>query len=102
MAGPRRAACWLRAGNRIPSKFQGDFMTYVFIGAFSQAPDSNIKLTRFGQRVELPADIAADTTHPRGLPCIPAEAFDKLGFTEAELKKYGVSDTHEKAPAEFL
>lgn len=61
-----------------------------------------MKLTRFGQRVELPEDIGEQTKHRRGLPCIPAEEFDKLGFTADELRKYGVAASHENAPADFL
>jgi hypothetical protein len=76
--------------------------TFVFLGAYSEVLGAGIKLTRFGQRVDLPPEIAEDTKHPRGLPCIPAESFDTLGFTVDELRKFGVADTHDRAPAEFL
>jgi hypothetical protein len=77
-------------------------MTVVFLGAYSEVLGAGIKLTRFGQRVDLPPEIAEETKHPRGLPCIPAEDFDKIGFTADELKRYGVADSHANAPAEFL
>lgn len=75
-------------------------MTYVFIGGTAEAP--NIKLTRFGQRVELPPDLAAETAHDGGLICIPAELFDPLmaefKIDEAGLKKYGLAAMHGNAP----
>ncbi len=79
-------------------------MTFVFVGAYSEVLGAGIKLTRFGERVELSPEMAEATMHPRGLPCIPAEAFDaiKPGFTAEELRKYGPAATHENAPAEFL
>lgn len=80
--------------------------TFVFLGSFSQVlsetPGESIKLTRFGQRVELSDDAAEQTRHPRGLPVIPAEDFDALGFTADDLRKFGAAQSHENAPAEFL
>lgn len=93
-------------------------MTYVFLGSLSEvhAPGTaGIKLTRFGQRVELTEELAEQTKQHGGLPCIPAEQFDALGFTPAELKKYALAASHDryeigpdgkllifKAPEEFL
>jgi len=77
-------------------------MTFVFLGALSEVLGAGIKLTRFGQRIELPPELADETKRHGGLPCIPAEQFDALGFTEAELKQFGVADSHAQAPAEFL
>lgn len=77
-------------------------MTFVFLGGVSEVIGAGIKLTRFGQRVELPPEIAEETKHPRGLPCIPAADFDAIGFSDAELKQWGVAATHENAPPEFI
>lgn len=74
-------------------------MTFVFLGAYSEVLGANLKLTRFGQRVDLPAEIADDTRRDGGLICIPAEAFDALGFTQAELDAYPTPASH--ANAEF-
>ena len=76
--------------------------TFVFLGAYSEVLGAGIKLTRFGQRVELPPDVAEETKVAGGLPCIPAEQFDTAGFTAAELQKYGPAASHENAPPEFL
>lgn len=93
-------------------------MTFVFLGSISEvhAPGTaGIKLTRFGQRIDLPEELAEQTKMHGGLPCIPAEQFDGLGFTPAELKKYALAASHDrheiapdgrllvfKAPDEFL
>lgn len=82
-------------------------MTYVFVGSYSEAP--NIKLTRFGQRVELPPELAEETAHDGGLPCIPAEAFDALlkdtGIDDKALAKWGAAalsgNTPKAAGADF-
>ena len=76
--------------------------SFVFLGAFSEVLGAGIKLTRFGQRVELPPDIAAETKRGGGLIAIPADRFDALGFTPDELQKFGPAATHANAPAEFL
>jgi hypothetical protein len=75
--------------------------TYVFLGAFSEVLGAGIKLTRFGQRVELPSEIADETKLRGGLPCIPADQFDAIGFTPEELRKYGPAAAQENAPADF-
>ena len=76
--------------------------TFVFLGAYSEVLGAGIKLTRFGQRVELPPDLADETKVAGGLPCIPAEQFDAIGFTAEELQKYWPAASHENAPPEFL
>lgn len=76
--------------------------TFVFLGSVSELPEAGIKLTRFGQRAELPDEIAEQIKHRRGLPCIPAEDFDALGFTAEELRKYNLWDKHENASPEFI
>ena len=76
--------------------------TFVFLGAYSEVLGAGIKLTRFGQRVDLPPDLADETKVAGGLPCIPAEQFDAIGFTPDELQKYWAAATHENAPPEFL
>lgn len=76
-------------------------MTFVFLGTVSEVWGHGIKLTRFGERVELPEDVAAETKIHGGLPCITAEDFDAIGFTADELKRYSVSATHDAAPLSF-
>ena len=62
-------------------------MTFVFVSrSISEVLGAGIKLTRYGQRIELPPELAEETKHRRGLPCIPAADFDALKFTDAELK----------------
>jgi hypothetical protein len=75
--------------------------TFVFLGALSEVLGAGIKLTRFGQRVELLPDLADETKRAGGLPCIPAVEFDAIGFTPEQLRKFGPTATHENAPAEF-
>ena len=77
-------------------------MTFVFLGAHSEVLGAGIKLTRFGERVELPPEIADETKVAGGLPCIPADQFDAIGFTADELRKYGPTAAHGSAPPEFL
>ena len=76
--------------------------TFVFLGAYSEVLGAGIKLTRFGQRVDLPPEIADETKLAGGLPCIPTDQFDAIGFTAEELRKYGPAAAHENAPPEFL
>lgn len=76
--------------------------TFVFLGAYSEVLGTGIKLTRFGQRVELPENVAAETKLHGGLPCIPADKFDGLKFTDDELKRFGAAASHTNAPAEFI
>ncbi len=76
-------------------------MTYVFLGAISEVLGAGIKLTRFGQRVELPPQIAEETKMHGGLPCIPAEQFDAIfdpkdPNTAKWLKKYAVASSHDR------
>lgn len=72
--------------------------TFVFLGTYALFEGLN----RFGQRIELSPEAAKETKHPRGLPAIPAEEFDALGFSPEELRKFGPAETHANAPAEFL
>jgi hypothetical protein len=76
--------------------------TFVFLGGVSEVLGAGIKLTRFGERVELPPDLAAETKLHGGLPCIPAAAFDALGFSDDDLKRYGPTAAHGNAPEAFL
>lgn len=76
--------------------------TYVFIGTYSEALVGGVRLTEFGQRIELTEDLGATTVEPGGLICIPAADFDALGFTPSELAKWKKTATHGRAPAEFL
>jgi hypothetical protein len=62
-------------------------MTFVFVSrSVSEVLGAGIKLSRFGQRVELASPFAEETKLHGGLPCIPAEEFDAINFTDAELK----------------
>lgn len=82
--------------------------TFVFIGSLSEtmavgkgAPRS-VRLTEYGQRVELDDQIAAECDEAGGLVAIPAADFDALGFDPKDLKKFKKVSSHERAPAEFL
>ena len=75
---------------------------YVFLGGVSEVLGAGIKLTRFGERVELPPDLAAETKLHGGLPCIPAVEFDALGFAAEDLKRYGPAAAHVNATEAFL
>ena len=44
--------------------------TFVFLGAYSEVLGAGIKLTRFGQRVELPPEFADETKVAGGLPSL--------------------------------
>jgi hypothetical protein len=76
-------------------------LSYVFLGGVSEVLGAGIKLTRFGQRIELPPEIAEETKKQGGIPAIPAEQFDALGFTPQELEKYGPAAAMANAPPEF-
>jgi hypothetical protein len=75
--------------------------TFVFLGAHSEVLGAGIKLTRFGQRVDLPPDLAEQTKMHGGLPCIPVEQFDAIfdpkdPQTALWLKKYAVASSHDR------
>jgi len=80
--------------------------TFVFLGTISEVPAARIKLTQFGQRVELTADLAEGTKEDGGLLCIPASDFDPLveecGVNAKTLAKFGKAAAQANAPKEFM
>lgn len=75
-------------------------MTYVFLGTYTEIY-GHARLTDFGQRVDLPEEIAKDAI-AGDCAMIPAEEFDAIGFTPDELRKFAKASSHGNAPAEFL
>lgn len=70
-------------------------MTYVFLGSFAEVIGAGIKLTRFGQRVELPPDVAEQTKRKGGLIAIPAAEFDAIkAVDEADKKRQALEILH--------
>lgn len=59
------------------------------------------RLESFGQTIELDEALAADAIRG-GAALLPDAQFDALGFTDSELSDYGISASHQFAPAEFL
>jgi hypothetical protein len=57
-------------------------------------------LTRFGQLVELPDDLAKHAI-AEGVALIKPSDFDEIGFTPDELKKFANPDTHVRATDSF-
>lgn len=80
---------------------------YVFVGthceiAHEKPPfPQGIKLTKFGQHVEMPDDLAKHVID-QGAHLMPQEDFDKLGFTKDELHRHKDVKTHKQASQEFL
>ena len=69
-------------------------MTYVFLGGLTEAPIVG-RLTQFGQRFEVTPEQAKEFIERNGgIPAIPADRFDSVGFTEPELKKYPSAASH--------
>lgn len=75
-------------------------MKLRFIGSSSNVGD--IALRRFGQAFELAEDVAEDVLAARRCPVLPETVFQKIGFTEEELRIYSNPGTHADAPAAFL
>jgi len=75
--------------------------SYRFIGSHCEIWDTKYVFTRFGQLVEIPDDLAQDAI-AHGAALVPAKTFDALSFTPDELKKFGKTGLHAKAPADFL
>lgn len=75
-------------------------MTFVFCGSQSVI-GGVVELKAFGQRVELEESIARDAI-VGGCSLLPAEEFDAIGFTDAELKRFGDVHARASAPAEFV
>lgn len=70
-------------------------------GAEAEIWDSGFKFTKFGQLVEMPDDMAAIAKAGK-ISIIPAEEFDKLGFTPEDLKKFTRFESHRSAPIDFI
>lgn len=75
-------------------------MTFVFCGSQSVI-GGVVELKAFGQRVDLEEGIARDAIIG-GCPLLPVEEFDAIGFTDAELKRFGDVHARAAAPAEFV
>jgi hypothetical protein len=74
---------------------------YVFLGFESVV--GTVKLTRFGQTIELPEDVA-DREIFNNVPILPAAKFDAIFNTEelkADLVKFHAAPLHEQASPEF-
>jgi hypothetical protein len=79
-------------------------MTLKFIG--TEAEIGGKKLTALGQEFDLPAAEAkdailgagAETGYAGAVAALPADQFDALGFTDAELKRYAYPGARERAP----
>ncbi|MGE5568544.1 MAG: hypothetical protein ACM3S5_05845 [Rhodospirillales bacterium] len=73
---------------------------YHFVGSYTEIGGGRIKLERFGQRVELPDDLA-DNIVKGGGAILPEAEFNQLGFTEQELSLYAYPGQWEGAPEAF-
>jgi len=74
-------------------------MQYVFVGTESFI--GAIKLHRFGQVVELPAELAGGA-QIGGCPIVSKPAFDSVRFTAEDLQRYTDVGSHAGATPEFL
>jgi hypothetical protein len=73
---------------------------YRFVGVECKIGDAELKT--IGQKIELPDEQATDLIrHPRGAAIIPDDEFSAIGFTDAELQRYGRKGSQVNAPAEF-
>lgn len=72
---------------------------YRFVG--TEATVGDRKLSRLGDVVELTDEEAKGVFGPTGLPAVPDEAFEAIGFTAVELAKYGTFGARVNAPADF-
>lgn len=73
--------------------------TYRFLGTASDI-GGYPALRSFGQKIELPDDIAADAVRGN-LPIIPESQFAALGFTDEELQKYQTPVSRRTATQSF-
>lgn len=73
---------------------------YHFVGSYCEIGGGRIKLDRFGQRVELPAELAENVVKGGGA-ILPEEDFAKFGFTEQELSLYAYPGQWSDAPEAF-
>lgn len=75
-------------------------MQLVFVGTQAAIMDTPFQFDRFGQRVEMPDQLAAEKI--QDVPLIPAADFDAIGFTNSELSAYSDPETWRSAPESFL
>jgi hypothetical protein len=76
--------------------------TYRFLGLSTEIGE--IKLTKFGQAIELPDELARQVigSHESGGAAIlPNTEFEELGFTEQELSLYASPISHGQANESF-
>jgi len=74
---------------------------YRFVGTFAEFPLTGIRLTEYGQQIELTDEQARSAALSR-CAIVPEEEFHSAGHTEDELKKFNLTALHPGAPAEFL
>lgn len=75
-------------------------MTYRFLGTYAEI--GNLRMERFGERVEMPKAEAEAAVRDRDAALIPDDAFAKLGITDAELLQHYTVGLHSLAPADFI
>jgi hypothetical protein len=75
-------------------------MTFRFVGNASDIGEG-IRLTNFGQAVELSDELAREAALG-GCALVPDAEFQAIGFTDKELVAYASAGSHERAPADFL
>ncbi|MFN3323418.1 MAG: hypothetical protein ACK5AZ_07980 [Bryobacteraceae bacterium] len=74
--------------------------TYRFVGSYCEIDNGRIKLERFGQRIELPENVA-ETIIRGGGAILPEAEFNAIGFTEQELELYAYPGQQATAPGAF-
>lgn len=73
---------------------------YFFVGSYCEIDGGRIKLERFGQRIELPDEVA-ETVVKGGGAILPEAKFQEIGFTEQELSLYAYPGQRAGAPEVF-
>lgn len=74
--------------------------TYHFVGSYCEIDNGRIKLERFGQRIELPENVA-ETVIRGGGAILPEADFNAIGFTEQEISLYAYPGQQATAPEVF-
>lgn len=70
-------------------------------GAEAEIWDTPYKFTKFGQLVEMDDEMVGVALAGH-IHIIPAEEWDKLGFTDKETKSFTRFESHNQAPQEFI
>ncbi|CAB4130888.1 hypothetical protein UFOVP130_42 [uncultured Caudovirales phage] len=73
---------------------------FRFVGSYCEIDGGRIKLEQFGQRVELPDNVAEIVVRGNGA-IIPEDQFTAIGFTDQELVDYAFPGQRAGAPEEF-